>query len=100
MTLAVLIFLLLDAVLMGALLPALSLLLDQEHESPHSMRAVAMSQVLGFAANNAGPFRQAISKLDVSTQGTLEVSIRSALGKQGPSNVQTSARPQISLRAF
>jgi hypothetical protein len=97
---SLLILVTIDTILLCILLPALSLLLSQDHGTPHSMHTLAISQVLSFAANNAEPFREAISKLDSSTQTILEASIRSALGRQGSSSVQASAKPQISLRVF
>jgi hypothetical protein len=89
-----------DAALLGVLLPALALLLDPAQSSERGLNSIVLSQVLSFAAGNAGPFREAVGKLDSSTQSTLEASIRLALGKQTNAGNQASTKPQISLRAF
>jgi hypothetical protein len=89
-----------ESSLLGIFLPVLALFLDDAQTPSNPLHVVALSQVLNFASSNASPFREAIGKLDAPTRDILETSIRSALGKQASTHSQTSAKPQISLRAF
>jgi hypothetical protein len=85
---------------MGIFLPAFSLLLDNDSTNPSGLMVSAVGQLLALAASHGGPFREAIVKLETPTREVLEKAMRTALGQRGGSAAQTSAKPQISLRAF
>ncbi|KAJ7205156.1 clathrin-coated vesicle protein [Mycena haematopus] len=87
--------------LLGVLLPTITLLLTNPQAAATSVTAQSVKELLTYATLSPAAFKEAAGKLDPATRELLEQSVRRVVGAGSQSStVQSTAKPQISLRSF
>jgi hypothetical protein len=92
--------LLVGAAALGVILPTLALLLDTSRSPPSPLHVQTIPIVLGLATSAPAPFKEVTEKLDATVRETLQAAVRQALAGRQQLSAQSSAKPQISLKAF
>ncbi|KIM27128.1 hypothetical protein M408DRAFT_16736 [Serendipita vermifera MAFF 305830] len=88
------------AAALGVILPTLALLLDTSRSPPSSLHTQTVPIVLNLATSAPVPFKEVTEKLEPAVRETLETAVRNALASRQQTSSQSSAKPQISLKAF
>ncbi|KZV63558.1 clathrin-coated vesicle protein [Peniophora sp. CONT] len=86
--------------LLGVLLPTLTTLLEPAASSPSALHAQAIAQLLVFASASPTAFKEASANLDAETRDRMQGAVREALSSHASATTTSTAKPQISLRAF